>query len=87
MIRKKFKQNIQRKRQRRGIDYMRQEFKKVVYLESVNEIDNNVYEIQEMKQKANGLEIHLTNGEVISGSAVRYARECEQEANQRLPHN
>lgn len=74
-------------RQRRGIDYMNRQFNKVVYLESVNQTDNNVYEIESMDRTIQGLQIHLTNGSVISGSEVRYARECEQQANERLPHH
>lgn len=60
---------------------------KVVYLESVNSSDDTVYEVQSMKQTDKGWEIRLTNGAVIAGSEVRYARDIEQLANKRLPHN
>lgn len=66
---------------------MHNQFKKVVYLESVNQTNNSVYEIESMKGSENGLQIILTNGEMISGSEVRYARDCEQKANKRLPHH
>lgn len=60
--------------------------KKVVYMESVKPSDHEIYEIKSMKGTQNGLEIELTNGEVIAGSSVRYARDIEQQANKRLPH-
>ncbi|WP_151765747.1 hypothetical protein [Acinetobacter colistiniresistens] len=66
---------------------MSQSFNKVVYLEAVNPSNNSVFEIKTMNKKGDGVEIHLTNGEIVSGSEVRYARECEQKANTRLPHH
>ncbi|WP_417212114.1 hypothetical protein [Acinetobacter venetianus] len=65
---------------------MRLYSQKVVYMESVRPDDNAVYEVKEMKPTKNGLKISLTNGEVISGSLVRYARDTEEQANKRLPH-
>ena len=87
MTRKNFKRNAQKLRQRRGNEYMRNRFNKVVYLESVDPADNNLYEIKSMNKKGKTIEICLTDGKVISGSDVRYARDSEQQANKRLPHN
>lgn len=55
-------------------------------MESVKPSDHEIYEIKSMKGTQDGLEIELTNGEVIAGSSVRYARDIEQQANKRLPH-
>lgn len=86
MNRKMRLNNTRKMRQLRGITYMHNQFKKVVYLESVNQTDDNVYEIQSMEPTEKGLKIILTDGKKISGAKVRYARECEQVANKRLPH-